>query len=54
MISQVGGEYVQASAIMSNPNTDPHSFEASIAVAREVGNAQLISVQRTGSAGRTS
>jgi zinc/manganese transport system substrate-binding protein len=27
---------------MSNPNTDPHSFEASIAVAREVGNAQLI------------
>jgi zinc/manganese transport system substrate-binding protein len=42
VIAQVGGEYVQASAIMSNPNTDPHSFEASIAVAREVGNAQLI------------
>ena len=42
VIGQVGGEYVQASAIMSNPNTDPHSFEASIAVAREVGNAQLI------------
>jgi zinc/manganese transport system substrate-binding protein len=42
VISQVGGEYVQASAIMSNPNTDPHSFEASIAVAREVGNAQLV------------
>ena len=42
VISQVGGEYVQASAIMSNPNTDPHSFEASIAVAREVGSAQLI------------
>jgi ABC-type Zn uptake system ZnuABC Zn-binding protein ZnuA len=42
VIGQVGGEYVQASAIMSNPNTDPHSFEASIAVAREVGNARLI------------
>jgi zinc/manganese transport system substrate-binding protein len=42
VISQVGGEYVQASAIMSNPNTDPHTFEASIAVAREVGNAQLV------------
>jgi zinc/manganese transport system substrate-binding protein len=42
VISQVGGEYVQASAIMSNPNTDPHSFEASIAVARKVSNAQLI------------
>ena len=42
MIGQVGGGYVQASAIMSNPNTDPHSFEASIAVAREVGNARLV------------
>jgi len=31
VIGQVGGKYVQASAIMSNPNTDPHSFEASIA-----------------------
>jgi zinc/manganese transport system substrate-binding protein len=27
---------------MSNPNTDPHTFEASIAVAREVGSAQLV------------
>ena len=42
VISQVGGKYVQASAIMSNPNTDPHTFEASIAVARQVGDAQLI------------
>jgi zinc/manganese transport system substrate-binding protein len=42
VIAQVGGKYVQATSIMSNPNTDPHSFEASIAVAREVGNAQLI------------
>ena len=29
VIGQVGGKYVQASAIMSNPNTDPHTFEAS-------------------------
>jgi zinc/manganese transport system substrate-binding protein len=42
VIGQVGGRYVQASAIMSNPNTDPHSFEASIAVAREVGGARLV------------
>jgi zinc/manganese transport system substrate-binding protein len=42
VIAQVGGAYVSASAIMSNPNTDPHSFEASIAVAREVGSAQLV------------
>ncbi|HEY0934611.1 MAG TPA: zinc ABC transporter substrate-binding protein [Trebonia sp.] len=42
VISQVGGRYVQAGAIMSNPSTDPHSFEASIAVAREVGSARLV------------
>jgi len=42
VIAQIGGKYVQASAIMSNPNTDPHTFEASIAVARDVGSAQLL------------
>ena len=42
VLQQVGGKYVQASAIMSNPNTDPHTFEASPAVAREVGSAQLV------------
>src|SRR5260370_870492 len=29
VIQAVGGKYVQASAVMSNPNTDPHAFEAS-------------------------
>jgi zinc/manganese transport system substrate-binding protein len=38
----VGGKYVQASAIMSNPNTDPHTFEASASVARLVSGAQLV------------
>jgi len=42
VISQVGGQYVAVSALMSNPNTDPHTFEASIGVAREVGRAQLV------------
>jgi zinc/manganese transport system substrate-binding protein len=42
VIQQVGGKYVQATAIMSNPNTDPHSFEASPAVAREIANSSLI------------
>jgi zinc/manganese transport system substrate-binding protein len=42
VIGQIGGTYVQASAIMSNPNTDPHTFEASPAVAREVSAAQLV------------
>jgi zinc/manganese transport system substrate-binding protein len=42
VIAQVGGKYVQASAIMSNPNTDPHTFEASASVARVVSEAQLV------------
>jgi zinc/manganese transport system substrate-binding protein len=42
VISQVGGKYVSASSIMSNPNTDPHTFEASPAVAREIGQAKLV------------
>ena len=42
VISQVGGKYVQASAILSNPNTDPHTFEASPAVARTMSTARLI------------
>ncbi|HXZ69544.1 MAG TPA: zinc ABC transporter substrate-binding protein [Streptosporangiaceae bacterium] len=42
VITQVGGKYVQASAIMSNPNTDPHTFEASASVGRLVSGAQLV------------
>jgi zinc/manganese transport system substrate-binding protein len=42
VIAQVGGKYVQATSIMSNPNTDPHTFEASPAVAREISGARLI------------
>ena len=42
VIGQVGGQYVQVSAIMSNPNTDPHTFEASASVARVVSAAQLV------------
>jgi len=42
VIGQVGGKYVQVSAIMSNPNTDPHTFEASASVGRLVNAARLV------------
>lgn len=42
VISQIGGRYVQVSAIESNPNTDPHTFEASPSVAREIEAAKLV------------
>jgi len=42
VIEQIGGKYVKVSAIESNPNTDPHTFEASPSVAQEVSQAKLI------------
>ncbi len=42
VLAQIGGKYVTVSSIVNNPNTDPHSFEASPQVAEEVSSAQLI------------
>jgi len=42
VLSQIGGQYVRVSSILNNPNTDPHTFEASPSVAEEVSAAELI------------
>jgi zinc/manganese transport system substrate-binding protein len=42
VIEQVGGRYVSVISLLSNPNTDPHTFEASPQVAREVASARLL------------
>jgi zinc/manganese transport system substrate-binding protein len=42
VISQIGGRYVSVSSVLDNPNTDPHTYEASPSVAEAVGRAQLI------------
>jgi len=42
VLGQIGGRYVRVSAVLDNPNTDPHTFEASPKVAQEVSSAQLI------------
>lgn len=42
VISQIGGRYAKVSAIMSNPSTDPHSFEASPGVAQTVSRAKIV------------
>ena len=42
VISQIGGKYVHVTAILSNPSTDPHSFESSPSVSQTVGAAQLV------------
>jgi zinc/manganese transport system substrate-binding protein len=42
VLGQIGGRYVHVSSILNNPNTDPHTFEASPSVAREVSSAELV------------
>jgi zinc/manganese transport system substrate-binding protein len=42
VLAQIGGRYVATAGIMNNPNTDPHTFEASPQVAREVAGAGLV------------
>jgi zinc/manganese transport system substrate-binding protein len=42
VLGQIGGRYVHVSSILDNPNTDPHTFEASAQVAQEVSSAGLI------------
>jgi zinc/manganese transport system substrate-binding protein len=42
VIAQIGGKYVEVSAIMSNPSTDPHTFEVSTSVARIIAGARLV------------
>jgi zinc/manganese transport system substrate-binding protein len=42
VIGQIGGKYVHVTAIESNPNTDPHTFEASASVAQAVSQANLV------------
>jgi zinc/manganese transport system substrate-binding protein len=42
VISQIGGQYVAVTAVERNPNTDPHTFEASPSVAQVVSAAGLV------------
>jgi zinc/manganese transport system substrate-binding protein len=42
VVSQIGGRYVNVQAIETDPNTDPHAFEASPKVAEEIAAAELI------------
>ncbi len=39
---QLGGKYVSVTSVMSNPNTDPHEYEASASTASLIANAQIV------------
>jgi zinc/manganese transport system substrate-binding protein len=40
--SQLGGDRVQETSIITNPDTDPHSYESSAADARTVADAKIV------------
>ncbi|HEY4115729.1 MAG TPA: zinc ABC transporter substrate-binding protein [Rhizomicrobium sp.] len=40
--TQIGGSHVGVTSILSSPDQDPHLFEASPSVAREVSNASFV------------
>jgi zinc/manganese transport system substrate-binding protein len=40
--SQIGGGHVTVTSILSNPNQDPHEFEASASTARAIADAKLV------------
>ena len=39
---QIGGDQVSVASILSNPDQDPHLFEASPSVVREFAGAQIV------------
>lgn len=42
VIAQIGGRYVHVTSVISNPATDPHTYEASTDVARAIASAELV------------
>jgi zinc/manganese transport system substrate-binding protein len=42
VVKQLGGDYVHVTSILSNPDEDPHLFEASPKTARALQNAALV------------
>jgi zinc/manganese transport system substrate-binding protein len=48
LLAQIGGNRVSASSILSDPNADPHEYEASPAAAKLVADAKLVVVNGIG------
>lgn len=39
---QIGGDLIEVTSIMSNPNQDPHLFETTPGVVRQIADAQIV------------
>jgi zinc/manganese transport system substrate-binding protein len=46
--AQIGGNYVRTGAVLSNPDQDPHVFEASPSVARDIKTADVVILNGAG------
>ena len=46
--AQVGGDRVQVTSIITNPDTDPHDYEATAADARTIATAQYVIINGVG------
>ena len=46
--AQLGGTHVQVHSIISNPNTDPHDYEATASDSRAIADADLVIVNGIG------
>lgn len=42
LITQLGGSHVSVTSIVSDPNADPHEYEANASDARAIANAQFV------------
>ena len=40
--AEIGGQYADVTSIMSNPSTDPHTYEVSASVARSIASASIV------------
>lgn len=48
LVSQLGGTHVNVTSIVTDPNTDPHEYEANPADAEMINNAQFVIVNGVG------
>lgn len=48
LVTQIGGAHVNVTSIVTDPNTDPHSYESNTANARAISNAGFVIVNGAG------
>ncbi len=48
LVSQIGGTHVNVTSIVTNPNTDPHEYQANDSDARAIAAAQYVIVNNVG------